>query len=256
MTGPAFFFHLGDVIYNFGEAQYYYDQFYEPYRDYDRPIFAIPGNHDGMVYGPTPALRRFQRCEAFLRNFCAPTLSGLPRFRRSGTHGDDAAGGLFHAGCAFVSIIGLYSNVLDSGAGVISSQGGKFPVEGRRSIGILASELKRLKPDRQAGKRARYYWRFTILPRRSMPSTAARSASSRTRHLLSGGRVMAGCCPLGTCSLVPALHARGEWQAALLTSCQALEDSLRQHRRGRRRKPRTRLATPRSRSTLLWNLVI
>ena len=27
----------------------------------------------------------------------------------------------------YVSIIGLYSNVLDSGAGVISSQGGHFP---------------------------------------------------------------------------------------------------------------------------------
>ena len=50
-TGPAFFFHLGDVIYEFGEAQYYYDQFYEPFREYDRPIFAIPGNHDGMVFG-------------------------------------------------------------------------------------------------------------------------------------------------------------------------------------------------------------
>jgi hypothetical protein len=25
VNGPAFFFHLGDVIYNFGEAQYYYD---------------------------------------------------------------------------------------------------------------------------------------------------------------------------------------------------------------------------------------
>ena len=29
---PAFCFHLGDVIYNFGEAEYYYDQFYEPFR--------------------------------------------------------------------------------------------------------------------------------------------------------------------------------------------------------------------------------
>src|SRR5208283_2645746 len=46
---PQFFFHLGDVIYNFGERQYYYDQFYEPYRDYPAPILAIAGNHDGMV---------------------------------------------------------------------------------------------------------------------------------------------------------------------------------------------------------------
>src|SRR5205814_2470153 len=69
--GPAFFFHLGDIIYNFGEAQYYYDQFYEPFRGYDRPIFAIPGNHDGMVFGDTPDVPRVPTLTAFLRNFCA-----------------------------------------------------------------------------------------------------------------------------------------------------------------------------------------
>ena len=60
-TGPAFFFHLGDLIYNFGEAQYYYDQFYEPFRGYDRPIFAIPGNHDGMVFGQGSIAQARQR---------------------------------------------------------------------------------------------------------------------------------------------------------------------------------------------------
>jgi hypothetical protein len=43
---PSFFFHLGDVVYYFGEATYYYDQFFEPYRDYPAPIIAIPGNHE------------------------------------------------------------------------------------------------------------------------------------------------------------------------------------------------------------------
>jgi len=37
---PAFLFHLGDVVYDFGEAQYYYDQFYEPFRNYPCPIFG------------------------------------------------------------------------------------------------------------------------------------------------------------------------------------------------------------------------
>ena len=46
---PSFLFHLGDVIYNFGEEEYYYDQFYEPFRNYQAPIFAIPGNHDGIT---------------------------------------------------------------------------------------------------------------------------------------------------------------------------------------------------------------
>ncbi|HXP10069.1 MAG TPA: metallophosphoesterase, partial [Acidobacteriaceae bacterium] len=51
---PSFFFHIGDVVYNFGEAQYYYDQFYDPYRDYPAPIIAIPGNHDGEIYTGDP----------------------------------------------------------------------------------------------------------------------------------------------------------------------------------------------------------
>jgi len=69
-TGPAFFFHLGDVVYNFGEAQYYYDQLYAPFRAYDRPIFAIPGNHDGMVFGEDSAAPTVPTLEAFVRNFC------------------------------------------------------------------------------------------------------------------------------------------------------------------------------------------
>ena len=40
--GPMFMFHLGDVVYNFGEGQYYYDQFYEPFRGYDRPDLCDP----------------------------------------------------------------------------------------------------------------------------------------------------------------------------------------------------------------------
>ena len=40
---PSFLYNLGDLVYNFGESAYYYDQFYDPYRDYPAPIFAIPG---------------------------------------------------------------------------------------------------------------------------------------------------------------------------------------------------------------------
>jgi hypothetical protein len=154
VNGPAFFFNLGDVIYNFGEAQYYYDQFYEPFRDYDRPIFAIPGNHDGMVFGSTSATPQVPTLEAFLRNFCAaapapsPDSGGLVRTVMT------QPAVYFTLDAPYVSIIGLYSNVLDSGAGVISSQGNKFPVVGNAQLAFLQSELKRLKPDRQAGNRA------------------------------------------------------------------------------------------------------
>ena len=46
---PSFFYHLGDVVYKFGEASEYNTQFYEPYGFYPGPIFAIPGNKDGSI---------------------------------------------------------------------------------------------------------------------------------------------------------------------------------------------------------------
>jgi hypothetical protein len=152
VNGPAFFFHLGDVIYNFGEAQYYYDQFYEPFRAYDRPIFAIPGNHDGMVFGQGSSAPQVPTLDAFLTNFCAaapapsPDAGGLVRSVMT------QPGVYFTLDAPFVSIIGLYSNVLD-GPGIISSQGGHFPIPDDQ-LDFLKSELTRLKPDRKALNRA------------------------------------------------------------------------------------------------------
>jgi hypothetical protein len=151
-TGPAFFFHLGDVIYNFGEAQYYYDQFYEPYRAYDRPIFAIPGNHDGMVFGQGSSAPQSPTLDAFLINFCAALAAPSPDAHTLSRSVMTQPGVYFTLDAPFVSIIGLYSNVLD-GPGVLSSQGGKFPLVDNQ-LDFLTAELKRLKPDRAAGERA------------------------------------------------------------------------------------------------------
>ncbi len=152
-NGPAFFFHLGDVIYNFGEGQYYYDQFYEPFREYDRPIFAIPGNHDGMVFGSSSSAPQVPTLAAFLSNFCAASpnpSSDAPSITRSVM---TQPGVYFTLDAPYVSIIGLYSNVLDTGGGVISSQNGHFPLVNDQ-LDFLTSELERLKPQRQAGERA------------------------------------------------------------------------------------------------------
>ena len=149
---PSFFFHLGDVVYSFGEAQYYHDEFYDPYRAYDRPIFAVPGNHDGMVFGASSVTPQVPTLEAFLRNFCAtapgpsPDSGGLVRSVMT------QPGVYFTLDAPFVSIIGLYSNVLD-GPGVISSQGGHYPI-GDDQLTFLKAELTRLKPDHDAGNRA------------------------------------------------------------------------------------------------------
>jgi hypothetical protein len=150
---PSFLYLLGDLIYSFGEAQYYHDQFYEPYRAYDRPIFAVPGNHDGMVYGPSPKQSAAPSLQAFLRNFCAdapgpsPDSGGLVRSVMT------QPGVYFTLEAPFVSIIGLYSNVLD-GPGVISSQGGHYKNVVDDQLDYLTKELKRLKPQRESGERA------------------------------------------------------------------------------------------------------
>jgi hypothetical protein len=152
-NGPAFFFHLGDVVYNFGEAQFYYDQFYEPFRDYDRPIFAIPGNHDGMVFGQGSSGPQVPTLDAFLTNFCSsapgtsPDSGGLARSVMT------QPGVYFALDAPFVSIIGLYTNVLDGGPGVISSQGGHYPLVDDQ-LDFLKQQLTRLKPMRDKLQRA------------------------------------------------------------------------------------------------------
>src|SRR5438270_5338634 len=74
---PAFFYHLGDVVYFDGERNRYYDEFYEPYLHYLAPIIAIPGNHDGDV-GIPPAGNSL---EGFMVNFCDSDMAVTPDAR-------------------------------------------------------------------------------------------------------------------------------------------------------------------------------
>jgi Calcineurin-like phosphoesterase len=149
---PSFLFHLGDVVYNFGEGSYYYEQFYEPYRNYDRPIFAIPGNHDGMVYGPDPNVPVAPTLQAFLRNFCANAPGPSPDAPSIARTTMTQPGVYFTLDAPFVSIIGLYSNVLEH-PGVISSQRGHFALPDDQ-LTFLQSELNRLKDERAQLQRA------------------------------------------------------------------------------------------------------
>jgi hypothetical protein len=137
---PSFCFHLGDVVYSFGQAEYYYDQFYEPYRSYPAPIFAVPGNHDGLVYTGEGVAT----LDAFLRNFVnaepvrTPESGGLIRTAMT------QPAVYFSLDVPFVTIIGLYSNVLED-PGVISSQGVKTSPLDDQQLTFLATALQQAK---------------------------------------------------------------------------------------------------------------
>ena len=143
---PSFFFHLGDVVYYFGESTYYYDQFYEPYRNYPAPIFAIAGNHDGVVYPKDPA----PTLDAFLRNFCSPTAAQSPDSGNLLRTTMIQPGVYFTLEAPFVRIMGLYSNVLED-PGVISGENGQNTVLDNRQIAYLTAALERVKTDKFKG---------------------------------------------------------------------------------------------------------
>jgi Calcineurin-like phosphoesterase len=129
---PAFFYHLGDVVYYFGQERYYYDQFYDPYRGYDGPIFAIPGNHDGVLFKSDPVAYSLA---PFYENFCSrapvndPSAKGFARTTMT------QPGVYFTLNAPFLKIIGLYSNTGET-TGVISDK-----VTGAAQLQFLQSQL-------------------------------------------------------------------------------------------------------------------
>ncbi len=129
---PAFFYHLGDVVYYFGQERYYYDQFYDPYRDYAGPIFAIPGNHDGVLFKSEPVPFSLA---PFFENFCSKTPKNDPAAKGFARTTMTQPGVYFTLNAPFLTIIGLYSNTGET-AGVISD-----PAIGTAQLQFLQSQL-------------------------------------------------------------------------------------------------------------------
>jgi len=73
---PAFLLHLGDIVYNFGEAKEYADQFFKPYEQYPAPIFALSGNHDADINPDSE--EPYTSLEAFLQVFCDGSPKPVP----------------------------------------------------------------------------------------------------------------------------------------------------------------------------------
>jgi hypothetical protein len=145
----AFLYHLGDVGYNFGEARYYYDQFYDPFRNYPAPIFAIPGNHDSFIVpGTKPADAPLQ---TFQRNFCSKQIVITPEAGSLRRTAMTQPGVYFTLDAPFVRIIGLFSNALED-PGVISNldKKKKWPVSNIQ-IDFLRAQLQLVKQQKFNG---------------------------------------------------------------------------------------------------------
>jgi Calcineurin-like phosphoesterase len=199
---PSFCYHLGDVVYSFGESQYYYDQFYDAYRDYPAPIFAIPGNHDGMVAPNTNA----DTLSAFLANFCT---AGQPPHRTpdAGQLARTAQvqpGVYFTLEAPFVRILGLYSNCLED-PGVISQQSGSktsYPNISNVQIAFLNAALKRIKKEKFAGA--------VIIAVHHPPYVAAHSSGKPVPQKHTGNSLMLA-------DIDSACQAAGVWPHAVIS---------------------------------------
>ena len=145
---PAFLYHLGDVVYNFGESLYYYDQFNEPFRDYPAPIFAIPGNHDSFIVPNTPAGQ--EPLTIFTRNFCATSLVVTEEAGSLHRTAMTQPGVYFTLDAPFVRIIGIFSNALED-PGVISSENGKWTAVPDLQLDFLNAQFSRIKDEAYAG---------------------------------------------------------------------------------------------------------
>jgi hypothetical protein len=136
-TSPAFFLHVGDVIY--GPApNSYLDQFYRPNMHYPGKIVAIPGNHDGESAA---------KIGDFQKYFCSaaqvvPPIAGSI-FRQTMTE----PGVYWCLDAPFLQIIGLYSNSAEN-PGFISG-----PSIGQAQKQWLVKTLSSLRAARAGGLR-------------------------------------------------------------------------------------------------------
>jgi hypothetical protein len=138
---PAFFYHLGDVVYYNSEPDHYVNQYFKPYQYYDAPIVAIAGNHDSSPSTTDTA----GDLDQFMKVFCDKTPRPLAAdFDRTSMIQPYL---YFTLEAPFVKIIGLYSND-GEGPGVLDPDGDTAQLD------FLEAEFKRAAKARQSDSRA------------------------------------------------------------------------------------------------------
>lgn len=107
--GPSFLYHLGDIVYHYGEAEQYEEQFLEPFECYPGPIYAIAGNHDSDINPESGT--HYDSLEAFYTTFCntcPKTIYFSPGIQRKSQVQPHV---YWTMEAPLATIIGLYTNV-------------------------------------------------------------------------------------------------------------------------------------------------
>jgi len=111
---PAFFYHLGDVVYFAGDVDMYGDNFYATYEDYPSFIVAIPGNHDCQPDDPQdgPVDPNKYPLDGFVQNFMSKDPSQLGSLKTNSSRTQmDLPNVFWTFTTPMATFIGLFSNV-------------------------------------------------------------------------------------------------------------------------------------------------
>jgi len=111
---PAFFYHLGDVVYFAGDIDMYGANFYETYQDYPGFIVSIPGNHDCQPDDPQdgPVNPNKKPLDGWVQNFMSKDPAKLGSLKTNSQRTQmDLPNVYWTFATPFATIIGLFSNV-------------------------------------------------------------------------------------------------------------------------------------------------
>ena len=136
---PAFFYHLGDVIYFAGDIDKYGDNFYETYKNYPAFIVAIPGNHDCQPDDPQdgPVDPNKVPLDGWVQNLMSKDPSRLGSLKTGSDRTQmDLPNVYWTFTTPFATILGLFSNVGETQGEILQDQ-----------IDWFEGELKAADPD-------------------------------------------------------------------------------------------------------------
>jgi hypothetical protein len=116
---PAFFYHLGDVVYFAGDIDKYGECFYETYAEYPALIVSIPGNHDCQPDDPQdgPVDPAKKPLDGWVQNFMSKEPNQLGSLKTTSSRTQmDLPNPYWTLTTPFATIIGLFSNVSETEA--------------------------------------------------------------------------------------------------------------------------------------------